>query len=138
MRNHGLKDRDTCENFGINSRLDTIQAVIARIMLKRIHFITKKRIENSKYLDSKLIDVAEVRIPNRLSSGAEVFHLYSILVEKRDQLKSFLNERGIDARVHYPVPIHLQPAAKVFGYQKGDFPNAEYVSKNIISLPVIS
>ena len=66
----------------------------------------------------------------------EVFHLYSINFKNRNKLKKFLESKGIDARIHYPIPMHLQPAAKYLNYQAGDFPVAEMISKSTLSLPV--
>ena len=70
------------------------------------------------------------------SSFKEVFHLYTIQAKKRDQLALFLQENGVDAKIHYPIPMHLQPAAKKFNYSLGDFPIAEKLAQNTISLPV--
>ena len=66
----------------------------------------------------------------------EVFHLYQINVKKRDQLMKYLIKNNVDAKIHYPVPMHLQPAAKFLKYKKGDFPVAEKLCKTTISLPV--
>ena len=63
-------------------------------------------------------------------------HLYCIRVEDRDALQEFLVSKGIDAKIHYPIPMHLQPAAREFGYQKGDFPETEKVCEEVLSLPV--
>ena len=66
----------------------------------------------------------------------EVFHLYQINVKNRDKLKKFLIKNKIDAKIHYPYPVHLQPAAKFLNYKKGDFPNAERIASTTLSLPV--
>jgi dTDP-4-amino-4,6-dideoxygalactose transaminase len=66
----------------------------------------------------------------------EVYHLYSFLCEKRDDLSIFLRSKGIDAKIHYPTPLHLQPAASHLGYKRGDFPISERVSNQVLSLPV--
>jgi dTDP-4-amino-4,6-dideoxygalactose transaminase len=66
----------------------------------------------------------------------EVYHLYSFLCENRDALCEFLRSRGIDAKIHYPTPLHLQPAARQYGYKQGDFPVAERISNDVLSLPV--
>ena len=66
----------------------------------------------------------------------EVFHIYSILVKKRNALVSYLKKNKIDAKIHYPEPMHLQPASKFLNYKRGSFPKTEYICKNIISLPV--
>ena len=136
IRNHGLKNRDECLEFSYNSRLDTIQAVVARHMLQKIQYITKKRIENALYLDKCLSEVDQIKIPGRQEFNREVFHLYMISCQRRDDLKQFLIENGVDAKVHYPIPMHMQPAAKYLGYAEGDFPIAEQFSKNALSLPV--
>ncbi len=136
LRNHGLIDRNTCEIFGVNSRLDTIQAVIGLEMLKRIESITERRILNANKLDERLRLIDQLKVPDRLEFRAEVFHLYNFLAENRNELVNFLKNSQIDAKIHYPTPIHLQPASKALGYKKGDFPNAEFISERIISLPV--
>ena len=137
IRNHGLKDRNTCLEFAYNSRLDTIQAAIANYKIKKkLKNITKKRIQNAKFLDKLLSNIKEVKTVKRLKHLKEVFHLYQINVSKRDKLMNYLIKNGVDAKVHYPIPIHLQPAAKFLNYSKGDFPIAEKVAKTTISLPV--
>lgn len=137
LRNHGLIDRDTCSIFGYNSRLDTIQAVIANYLLQnRIDYITNARIKNSKRFDEGLSGLKYLRIPKRDPNLKEVFHLYCFLAEDRDKLARYLIKNKVDAKIHYPKPMHLQPAAAKYGYAKGDFPMAEYASDNIISLPV--
>lgn len=137
MRNHGLSGRNSCEVFAYNSRLDTIQAVVADHLLDKIDQICEARISNSLYLDKHLHEIPEVSIPPRDSNLIrQVFHIYPLIFKKRDQLKEFLEARGIDAKIHYPVPMHLQSAAKRFGYKLGDFPVAEMLSASTLSLPV--
>ena len=137
IRNHGLKDRNNCEIFGYNSRLDTIQAAIANYKIKnKLDNITKKRISNAKKLDSFFKKIPDVFHPKREKKFHEVFHLYQINIDKRDKLMKFLNKNNIDAKIHYPIPIHLQRAAKYLGYKKGDFPLAEKIAKTTLSLPV--
>ena len=136
LRNHGLVSRDRCQVFAYNSRLDTIQAVIARHMLCKIAHITESRIANAAYFDAQLAGMAGIKLPERRSDIREVFHLYSVLCEDRDSLQRFLLGRGIDAKVHYPTPMHLQPAAAFLGHQVGDFPTTEKISGRTLSLPV--
>ena len=137
LRNHGLVNRDTCEIFAYNSRLDTVQAVVARHMIPKLKSLTESRIRNALYLDANLASIREITIPERRTgTNAEVFHLYSFLAEKRDDLVAFLNSNGIDAKVHYKTPMHLQPASDVYGYKSGMFPVAEMTAKNTMSLPV--
>jgi dTDP-4-amino-4,6-dideoxygalactose transaminase len=139
LRNHGLVGRNKNLIFAYNSRLDSIQAAVANEMLKKIKYITKKRILNASILDKYLSAINDVKIIQRDESSKEVFHLYEFRVKKkikRNPLVSFLRKKKIDAKIHYPVPMHLQPAAKKYGYKKGDFPNAELIANTTISLPV--
>jgi dTDP-3-amino-2,3,6-trideoxy-4-keto-D-glucose/dTDP-3-amino-3,4,6-trideoxy-alpha-D-glucose/dTDP-2,6-dideoxy-D-kanosamine transaminase len=137
MRNHGLISRNKTLRFSYNSRLDTIQAVVANHLLKKLPYLTKKRINNSFYLDKKLKKFKDLELIKRETKSTEVFHLYCLRVKsnKKNILKELI-KNNIDVKVHYPVPMHLQPAAKYLGYKKGDFPNAELIAKETISLPV--
>ena len=137
MRNHGLVDRDNCEIFGYNSRLDTIQAIVGQHLIKKIDYITSKRIENANFLDSKLENIPQVKIHSRDKNIIkEVFHIYSLCYEDRDNLQKFLIKNDIDAKIHYPIPMHLQKASAKYGYNVGDFPNAEKIARSTLSLPV--
>tara|TARA_Y100000591_G_scaffold106783_1_gene90921 strand:- start:3653 stop:4807 length:1155 start_codon:yes stop_codon:yes gene_type:complete len=136
LRNHGLINRNQIEIFGTNSRLDTIQAVVANHLLKKLHSITKKRISNAKFFDKKLKIIPKIELPKR-NNSKEVFHIYSFLANSRDKLIEYLISQGIDAKKHYPVAMHLQkPSKKNYGYKKGDFKIAEEVAQKTISLPV--
>ena len=137
IRNHGLINRNTCMEFAYNSRLDTIQAVVAKYVIKnKLNNITSNRIKNSLLLDEHLSSVEHLSLNNRNLNLKEVFHLYMFKAKNRDQLADFLKSNGVDAKIHYPIPMHLQPAAKNLNYKYGDFPKAEYLAENSISLPV--
>ena len=138
LRNHGLISRNINKIFGYNSRLDTVQATVALHLLKKINFITKKRISNAKKLDLNLKKINEIFLKQRLTFLKEVFHLYEFRVKKklRNKLLFYLRKNHIDAKIHYPIPMHLQPAAKKYGYKKGDFPICEEISDTTISIPV--
>lgn len=136
LRNHGLKDRDTCEIWGHNSRLDSLQAIVAKWLLKRVGGINQSRLINAQILDSRLKSIPEIRIPLRKQNVLHSYHLYSLLADDRDGLVNHLRQHGVDAKIHYPLCMHLQPAAASWGYKKGDFPIAESVSANTFSLPV--
>lgn len=136
MRNHGLKGRDECVMFSYNSRLDTLQAVVASHLLKKLDNITDSRIKNANYYDQHLKNISGVRVPFREDYIKQVYHLYCIQCEDRDVLQEFLIKNGIDAKVHYPVPMHLQPAANSLGHKKGDFPVCENMAAFTLSLPV--
>ena len=137
IRNHGLLDRNTCLEFSYNSRLDTVQAIVAKYVIKnKLENITANRIKNSLILDKHLSSIKEVSITERSEQLKEVFHLYMFQAKNRVELADFLKLNGVDAKVHYPIPMHLQPAAKYLNYKYGDFPKAEYLAENSISLPV--
>lgn len=139
LRNHGLVTRDKNLLFGYNSRLDTIQAVVAINLLKKIKNITKSRINNSNFLDTQFSKNKNIFIPKRNKKLKEVYHLYHLRFKNkniRNKILNILKQKGVDAKIHYPTSMHLQPAAKVYGYKKGDFPIAEMLSDTSISLPV--
>lgn len=135
-RNHGLINRDEVVMFGINSRLDTLQAVIGSRLIKEVGFITEQRIANAKRYDEAFVDMGEfIQLPFRRPGVKHVFHLYIIRVKRRDDLLACLNDKDIEAKIHYPIPVHLQKAAEHLGYKQGDFPVSERDSRCIITLP---
>ena len=137
LRNHGLINRNEIKIFGINSRLDTVQAVVANHLLGKLKHITKKRRYNAFLLDEGLKNNENIKIPTRKDKLVEVFHLYCLRANKRDKLIKFLNSKGIDAKKHYPIPMHLQiPSKKIGNYKRGDFPFAEKLCDETVSLPV--
>jgi len=137
LRNHGLVNRNNSKIFGYNSRLDSIQAVVANYKLKnKLDGVTKKRMKNSNLFDKLFKTNPNVKTVKRFPHLKEVFHLYHINVNKRDQLQQYLISKSVDAKVHYPIPIHLQTAAKYLKYKKGDFPVAEKLAKTSLSIPV--
>ena len=135
-RNHGLINRDEVASFGINCRLDTIQAVIGNRLIGQAERITDKRIANAKQFDMAFNDLQDyINIPIRRPDVRHVYHLYVLRVKNRDDLLDYLNKNGIEAKVHYPIPIHLQKAARNLGFKEGDFPISEQHSKTAITLP---
>ena len=135
-RNHGLTNRDEVAIFGCNSRLDTLQAAIGNRLIGQVDFITNQRIANAAKYDQAFRDLGEfIRIPVRRKGVKHVYHLYVIRAKKRDELLAYLNTNGVEAKVHYPIPVHLQKAARYLGYKQGDFPISEADAKNIITLP---
>jgi dTDP-3-amino-2,3,6-trideoxy-4-keto-D-glucose/dTDP-3-amino-3,4,6-trideoxy-alpha-D-glucose/dTDP-2,6-dideoxy-D-kanosamine transaminase len=135
-RNHGLIHRDEAVSFGINCRLDTIQAVIGNRLISEVGFITERRIEIAKRFDDAFRDLTDfIEVPIRRKGVKHVFHLYVVRAQRRNELLSFLINRGIEAKIHYPKPVHLQGAGRSLGYKKGDFPVSERDSEQIITLP---
>ncbi len=135
LRNHGLSNRNNVEILGYNSRLDTIQAVVGNWLLPQAHKITNKRIQNAKYLDKQLSKIKQIKIPPRLKNYKIVYHLYIVLAEKRDDLLKYCLEKGIEAKVHYPIPMYLQKALNFMNHREGDFPITDKHSKKIITFP---
>lgn len=137
FRNHGMDTRDEIAFWSHNCRLDTIQAVIANRLINDVHQITDQRIQNAKRYDDAFSDLADyVIVPPRNPSKKQVYHTYVILVRDRDNLLEHLLKQGIRAKIHYPIPLHLQKAAAGLGYKKGDFPTCEDHCRSIITLPV--
>ena len=134
-RNHGLADRNTVEKFGGVSRMDTLQAAILTYRLSRLAQMIERRRNNVEQYKS-LLNFDQVFIPEEHEKEFNTYHTFVIQCEKRDELQEHLIERGIETAIHYPVPIHLQPAALSLGARKGDFPVTENQSERILSLPI--
>jgi len=134
LRNHGLANRDICNLIGINSRLDAVQAAIAGIKLKYLEKWNKRMRFLAAMYTNGLCGI--VAVPEDKPYEEPCYHRYMIRLDKRDELGNYLAEKGIETKVNYPVPIHLQPAAKFWGYRAGDFPVVERLAKTILSLPL--
>ena len=134
-RNHGLKSRDECEFWSYNSRLDNLQAAMLNVKLKKLPEWTERRREIAAYYFDRLSGL-ELIVPSDKLYEKAVYHTFIIQATRRDQLKNFLSDNGVDTKIHYPIPIHLQEAAKYLGYQRGDFPVTEAQTGTILSLPV--
>ncbi len=136
LRNYGEKKKYLHTSMGRNSRLDEIQAAVLRVKLKHLDEWNERRRQHAKLYDQMLEPVDQVTTPTVASYGEHVFHLYVIRCEQRDQLRDSLAKNGISTGIHYPVPLHLQPACHQFGYKKGDFPITEKCAEEILSLPM--
>ncbi|RFB71072.1 MULTISPECIES: DegT/DnrJ/EryC1/StrS family aminotransferase [unclassified Herbaspirillum] len=134
LRNHGLRNRDECEIWGFNSRLDTMQAAFAEIKLGYLDGWNTRCREIANTYATGLGDCVQVPVDQAWEEC--VYHNFVIRTERRDALMAHLLQNGVDTRVHYPIPIHLQDAAKHLGYKLGDFPHAELYAKTMISLPI--
>lgn len=135
-RNHGLVDRDHIEMWGVNERLQPFQAVIGGRVLRGIEEIVGRRNANLRRLDDGLAPLAEfIRTPPRPAGHRSAVQLYLALAQRRDELVAFLVARGIECKVHYPIPLHLQRCAAALGYKRGDFPVAERQADEVITIP---
>ena len=135
-QNHGMINRDKISMWGINNRLQPFQAVIADRVLKKVNGYIKKRNYVAKIYDSEFKNLNNfIKVPHRLKNTKEAYQLYIISVKKRDKLIKYLNNNNIECKIHYPIPLHFQKPFINQKYKKGDFPNAEKQSKEIITLP---
>ena len=136
ISNHGMTNRNIVKNFGYVSRLDNIQAAILNYRLKKLDKIIFLRRRNASLYKS-LIKTENIFIPEEKRNQFNTYHTFVVQIyNNREKLISFLKKNGIGTSIHYPIPIHLQPAAKFLGYKKNDFPEAEKQSKQILSLPI--
>jgi len=135
LRTHGMVDRNKIRNLGYVSRMDNLQATVLNYRLKNLKKVIKKRRENfelyRKYLDEKY-----VFFPAEKKYQYNSYHTFVIQVNKRDQLKKYLQKNNIITAIHYPIPIHLQPAVRFLGYKKGSFKYVEKQAKRILTLPI--
>ena len=142
FRQHGRSDMAGYEynDLGYNYRMTDISAAILLEQLKKLDFLTKKRIENAEYLTKGLSRVKGIKVPIVKKNFKHVFHQYTIKVDgfklSRDELARHLSEKGIASSIFYPMTLHLCEHIKKLGYRKGDFPIAEKLSEQVLSLPV--
>ena len=134
LSNHGMTIRNRVKNFGYVSRMDNLQAAFLNFKLKNLNKVIKKRRLNyniyKKYLPKKVF------FPIEKKEEFNTYHTFVIQVNDRNNLRNFLLKNKIITSIHYPVPIHLQPAARRLGYKKGDFPVTEIQSRKILTLPI--
>ncbi len=137
LRDHGQAKKYYHDMEGYNGRLDSIQAGILRVKLRRLAEWNERRREcASRYAELFAAASEFMKVPFEPSWSRAVFHLYVIQVQNREQLQKHLGDAGIGTGIHYPVPLHLQNAYKNLGYRAGDFPVAETAAAHIVSLPM--
>ncbi|MBC5993212.1 DegT/DnrJ/EryC1/StrS family aminotransferase [Pontibacter cellulosilyticus] len=135
-RNYGQKQKYIGELVGVNSRLDELQAAILRIKLQHLHQYNAERQRLANVYLQELNGVGDLLLPQTAESCSHVYHIFNIRTKQRDALQNYLREQGICTAIHYPVPVHLQPAYIFLGYGAGDFPVAEELALTSISLPL--
>lgn len=135
LRNYGQKEKYQHMFRGYNRRLDTLQAAVLRIKLKYLEEWNGARRQHATTY-SRLLAQAGIVVPRAAAASESVWHLYVIRTDQRDALKEHLASRGISVGIHYPIPIHLQPAYEDLGYRQGDFPVTEKYARRILSLPM--
>ena len=136
LRNYGGTVKYDHRELGFNSRLDTLQAVVLSAKLRRLAAWNEARRAAARRYDALLAGVPDVRLPATLPGNEHVWHLYAVRVPRRDAVLARLTAAGIGAGVHYPVPIHLQPAFAQLGHGPGAFPEAEQSARELLSLPL--
>ncbi|HEV2188423.1 MAG TPA: DegT/DnrJ/EryC1/StrS family aminotransferase [Stellaceae bacterium] len=136
LRNHGLRDRDTVEVLGYNSRLDSLQAIVANWLIGSVHEITSQRVDNAAFYDRHFSQIPQIRVPPRRPIRKSVYHLYMVFAEERDTLLRYCVDRGIGAKIHYPIPLYQQKGLRHLGYEPGSFPITDQHAKSVISFPV--
>lgn len=143
FRQHGRSKMTSYEytNLGYNYRMTDICAAILLEQLKKTDEITKKRIQNAEYLNKGLSGIKGIKLPIVKKGRKHVFHQYTIKIDKefhlsRDEIIEHLNEKGVSSAIYYPKPLHLCEHFRKLGYKEGDFPIAERLSKEVLSLPI--
>jgi dTDP-4-amino-4,6-dideoxygalactose transaminase len=137
IANHGMGKRYYYQQIGMNSRLDAIQAAILDVKLKYLDSYIESRQKAAAFYDQELSGIDGLFIPFRAPYSTHTFHQYTLRVpNQRDALQKFLNDKGIPCMIYYPLPLHLQEAYLFLGYREGDFPVAEELSQQVLSLPM--
>ena len=136
LRNHGMRNRDEIAIMGYNSRLDTVQAVVGDWLIPQTHDITDKRIANAAYYDAALNGIDGIRVPPRRVNVKHVYHLYMVFAERRDALYQHCLDNGVEAKIHYPIPLYQQDGLTFLGYKPGAFPVTDRHAAEVISFPV--
>lgn len=135
LRNHGRRSKYVHDIVGANERIDTLQAAILAAKLPYLNDWTSQRQALAARYNTLLAD-AEVVLPTLAPAATSAWHLYVIRTPRRDQLLEFLKAHGVEGGIHYPVPLHLQPAYAELGYRRGDLPVTEAVADTCLSLPL--
>jgi len=138
VANHGMKMKYHHDDIGVNSRLDTIQAAVLNVKLKKLDRFNDARASAADFYDKALTGCPSIIIPERSPNSSHIFHQYTIRVTngKRDELKEFLGAVGIPSMVYYPGPLHLQNAYRYLGYGENDFPVTSQLCREVLSLPM--
>lgn len=134
LRNYGQSSLYIIDTDGTNSRLDELQAAILRVKLKYLDDMNVERVRIAKEYEKRLQGLG-MKFPRLMSHTFHCLHVYVVRTPHRDQLQSFLDKKGIQSNVYYPLAAHLQAPYKHLGYKEGDFPVAEQACKEVLALP---
>jgi dTDP-4-amino-4,6-dideoxygalactose transaminase len=136
LRVHGGAKTYYHDEVGYNSRLDALQAAVLQAKLPHLEAWSAKRRANAAYYDAAFADLADVQTPYVEPCNVSILNQYTLRVARRDDLQSFLKERGIGTSIYYPLPLHLQPCFAYLGYKAGSCPEAERAAGEVLSLPI--
>lgn len=137
LRNYGSTQKYFHPTFGMNSRLDAMQAAVLNVKLQYLAEWNQSRAQAAAHYRATLDSVSGVRLLETAPLSTHVYHLFVVEVEgDRDRIIEVLNAQGIQCGIHYPIPLHLQAAYAHLGYRRGDFPVAERIADRMISLPM--
>lgn len=136
LRDYGRVNRYEHSIKGYNSRLDTVQAVVLSAKLKRLDEWNRMRNTAAGWYEERLADRPQIRTPKIRPDRTHVFQTYAVRVPNRDNVIEEVQKKGVGALIHYPIPVHLQPAYKELNHKKGDFPVAEKLCSEVMSLPM--
>ncbi|MEZ4884430.1 MAG: DegT/DnrJ/EryC1/StrS family aminotransferase [Chitinophagales bacterium] len=137
VANHGQREKYASDEIGVNSRLDSFQAVVLRAKLKKLDSYIAARQEAAHFYDQAFKNHSRIQTPYRATNSSHVFHQYTLIIDgDRDKLRDSLQERGIPSMIYYPIPLHLQKAYQQYGYKVGDLPITERLCQQVISLPM--
>jgi UDP-2-acetamido-2-deoxy-ribo-hexuluronate aminotransferase len=139
LANHGQSQKYHHQRIGLNSRLDTLQAALLRVKLRHLPAAQAARQAVAARYDAAFEAILDLQIPARDLRSTHVFHQYTLRVEdvgQRNALQQHLKQHGVPSAIYYPLPVHQQPAYGYLGYQAGDFPVAERLCQQVLSLPV--
>ncbi len=135
IRNYGQEPKNHHQILGVNSRLDTLQAAVLNIKLRKLDQWNHQRLLHADAYRKGLAGLP-VQLPVARAGNSHVYHLFVIRTPKRRELSVYLDQHGISCGMHYPIPIHLQPAYQHLGYEKGSFPVSEALAEQCLSLPM--
>jgi dTDP-4-amino-4,6-dideoxygalactose transaminase len=135
LRDWGAEKKYQHALKGYNYRLEGLQGAILRVKLRHLEDWTQRRREKAAYYN-QLLAGNGIRTPEEMLYGRHVYHVYAIRTSEREVLQAALLAQGIHTGIHYPIPVHLQPAYADDGYQAGDFPCAEEAAREVLSLPM--
>ncbi|MDA2935710.1 DegT/DnrJ/EryC1/StrS family aminotransferase [Patescibacteria group bacterium AH-259-L05] len=136
LRIHGRYQKYVANMLGINSRLDALQAAVLNVKLKYLNSWIRSRQQKAAVYNHALKNIKQIHTPFVEKHNTHAYHQYTIRIKQRNKLQTYLHQHTIPTIIYYPVPLHLQSVFRDLGYRRGDFPEAEQASKEILSLPV--